>query len=145
MRPLRFVPIFFLSLVLPALAGGSASFHEDVLPLLQRSPEQTNVILQKLDFSDTGSAVRIGRKACPALDGARIAPYEFEAKEKGSQAFNLRVVINTNINFYDHNGRLVFQVVDGIPDENSGSLYGAESFGEEVSSIIIERKRDGTQ
>lgn len=132
-----FVQLFLSLTFLPTLsfAGGSVSFSQDMIPLLQDRPELINPILRRLEITDNGEANKLGSAICPALAGTRLPPYAFQAKERKDNN-ELLLIVNSNIDFYDREGNIVFRIIDGLPDD--GDPYEAVSYRETFSSIIFQ-------
>ncbi len=135
----------FLIFVSPnSFAGGTVSFAEDIIPLLRNRQALINPILHGLNINDTGESSRIGRVICPGLAGARIPPYVFHAREYGANGSELQLIINSNVDFYDRNGKIVFHIEDGIPNESDGDLALAVTLRETFSSIMIKVRKPVT-
>jgi len=85
-------------------AGGSITLA-DIQPLLDQQPKLWHFYLDHFDISPHGGGVRLG-KDWGELQGARVAPYEFEAKMKGdSGPYNLKITIETNGWYFDAKGK----------------------------------------
>lgn len=92
-------------LAVPALAGGSFIFQEDLEPLLEKDRRIGAFIMKSMDFDDVGDATRLGRHFSH-LGGKRIGPYSVYAKTKGSTGpYNLIVTVKTEATFIDEDGR----------------------------------------
>lgn len=103
----RFLRILFLLLTLlgpaPALADGSVSFDEDVMPLLHDRPD-LRAALAEVEFYQLGSGRRISGLMSPGLAGRRVGPYLFHALHWGRP---VEVRIATHARFFDREGRLL--------------------------------------
>ena len=87
-------------------AGGSVTLS-DIQPLIQQQPLLWKFFSDHLDISQNGGGLRLGSVGIP-LQGYRVGPYEFPARIKGSEgAYDLKVIINTDLYFLDANGKEV--------------------------------------
>jgi len=103
---LFFTLVLFLNSLL-AFADGSFLFKSDLLPILQSEKILGEHFLSSYDFSESGSASRLGNMVNPNLAGARVGPYCISGKLKGSEGqFNLKITIDTNVIYFDSNGKV---------------------------------------
>jgi hypothetical protein len=101
--------VVFLSLAGGAAwAGGSFSFEQDLLPILNQQPVIAKWLTGGLDFDETGDAIRIGQNVNPRFGGRRIGPYVILAKPKGATGpFTLEVTVETELICRDAAGKPV--------------------------------------
>lgn len=118
-------------------ADGTVRFSEDVLPLLKANPQLSEPLLRQFEIEEWGTAQRIGYRACPALAGKRLPPYVFRAKARAGDQAEYTLVVNSNVDFYGPEENLVYQIRDGLPDDNDEHLAEAVSLREAVSSIEL--------
>ena len=91
---------------LAALAAGTVSFDQ-VRFVLMQNPDIGGPVVGAYDFQTTGIATRLG-PAYGKLSGARIGPYDFRARPKGSKGdYNVAVRICTTRTFLDAGGNLL--------------------------------------
>jgi len=91
-----------------AWAGGSFSFEEDLLPILNQQPVIAKWLTGGLEFDQTGDAVRIGQNVNPRFGGLRVGPYVILAKPKGAAgSFSLEVTVETELICRDAAGKPV--------------------------------------
>ena len=96
--------VVLLLSVTPVFAGGSITL-DDLQPLLNQQPKLWRFFQEHFDISPHGGGMRLG-KDWGELQGARVAPYEFEAKMKGDTGpYDLKITIETNGWYYDANGK----------------------------------------
>lgn len=129
MRAFRFL-IPLAVLILPGLAnaGGSASW-QDAEEILSQAPQIRDHLLRSLDISEVGGATRFGRHF-EHLGGARIGPYQFEAKPRGASGdFQFLLVIETAATFLDGSG--------GVLGEND-EIEKATDFREQFVSASLQ-------
>jgi hypothetical protein len=85
-------------------AGGSITL-KDIQPILDQQPKLWHFFLDHFDISPHGGGVRLG-KDWGELQGARVAPYEFEAKMKGDPGpYDLKIKIETDGWYFDAQGK----------------------------------------
>jgi hypothetical protein len=88
-------------------AGGSLSFS-DLKDLLAQQPALAQFVADHLDVAEIGTGGRIGGRVNEELSGSRVAPYEFDAKAKGTSGdYNLMLVVEAETTFLDGKGRKV--------------------------------------
>jgi len=88
-----------------AFAGGTVDFVQDVQPIIMQRPFFAKFLFDTFDFEKSADAVTIGREVNPQLAGYRIGPYTVFAKKKGTAGpYNMEVVIDTNVHFFDAKG-----------------------------------------
>ena len=110
-------------------ADGSVSFAQDILPLMKERPTFERFIRETFKVTDTGWGVRIGNEAMPHLGGARMGPYQFQARWLSPAGeVPVTLVIDTEAHFFDRAGR----------DVTDGDLAQATSLKETFTSIEIE-------
>ena len=86
-----------------SFAGGSITL-DDLQSLLNQQPRLWKFYQDHFDISPHGGGMRLG-KDWGELQGARVAPYEFEAKMKGDPGpYNLKITIETNGWYFDAQG-----------------------------------------
>lgn len=85
-------------------AGGSESFTNQVLPILQQNNELAKALLNSFEFSDGIYAqTRMGNHT--KFGGQRLGPYTVLAKPNGSQStWVFEVIINTKWRVFDKEG-----------------------------------------
>ena len=89
-----------------ALAGGSFSTEENLMPLLNQQPKLKAWLLGALELDELGSANRIGNNVNPRLGGLRVGPYVVLAKPKGAPGdFTLELTFNTEISCLNAAGK----------------------------------------
>lgn len=101
-----------------AFGGGSISFEEQLLPIMNQDKVFADALLNTFDFSsnvfaqtDFGDHTRFG--------GKRLGPYTLLAKPKGSQStWVFEVTIITKWTIYDQKGNVI-----PLKDEN-GKMTG---------------------
>lgn len=120
-----------------AQAGGSVSFTDDVLPLLEPWPEALEPLLREYEISDPGEGVRIGRLTCPSLAGKVIAPYQFKARARSHPEKALLLIVNTDVHFFDKDGQVVYEIRDGIPEDDDRNLSHAVKLEEKATSLVL--------
>lgn len=102
--------ILFSSLI---IGGGSFHFEDDLRPILAQNPPLEDYIINTLDLSDSGIAMRIGQNVNPHLGGKRIGPYIMRAKPKGSEGpFIWEITFETEQVFTGEDGRIVSDISD---------------------------------
>lgn len=129
--------LFALALIafpLSAFAGGSVSFTDEVMPILRERPELSEPVLHGLQVSEIGEARRIGSRVSPALGGARLPPYVFQARKGGK---DLLLVVNTDVDFFNSEGHVVARLVDGEPADEGAGLADAVEMKERLSSVVL--------
>ena len=98
------VLVSFLSLA--AFAAGTVSFDQ-VRFVLMQNPDIGGPVVNAYDFQTTGIATRLGAHY-GKLAGARVGPYDFRARPKGSKGdYNVAVRICTTLTFLDSGGNLL--------------------------------------
>ena len=120
-----------------AYAGGSVEFESHVKPILMQEPTLAKKVMSTVEFSELGTAVRIGSSVSPALGGTRVGPYVFEARERGRADSNLLVTIDTHVDFFDKNGKLVYQMDDGEEIGSIENMKQAVRYKESFSAVKI--------
>jgi hypothetical protein len=81
-----------------AWAGGSFSYEQDLLPILNQQPVLAKWLTGGLDFDETGDAIRLGQNVNPRFGGLRVGPYVILAKPKGAAGpFTLEVTVETDL------------------------------------------------
>jgi hypothetical protein len=109
----------------PALADGSIEWSK-MAPLLAENPAVRDFVEATLDVRPGGLGVRFGWMY--PLGGARISPYRFEARRKGSQgSYDLDLTICTAPTFLDQDGK-------------PATWDTAHSFTERLSFVAINEK-----
>jgi hypothetical protein len=94
---------FFTLFTKGLLAGGSVSFEEQAVPLLQTQPVLLQFVQRSLDVAPVGSAIRLG-KDFGDNTGKRITPFSFEARPKGTTGpFTLLLIVNSTEGMNDNN------------------------------------------
>jgi hypothetical protein len=108
------------------LAGTHGSLsRSDIADLLSSKQPQLQRALAAFDLACVGDARMINRVENVKLNGARIGPYDFPAKPKGTpQPFCFTVHIETRATFIDAAGKTV-------------PLSKATDFREEVTSVSV--------
>lgn len=102
----------------PVLGGGSVSFDDQFLPLLQQNKPLAAALLKTFDFrdsvyaqSDFGDHTQFG--------GEKLGPYTVLAKPKGSASeWVFEITVQTTWTVYDRNGQVI-----ALKDEN-GKMTG---------------------
>lgn len=101
MRTIVLALILTVSAPLKLRAGGSVDWEFYALPILRKHPQFLKIIETSLDVRRVGVGVRVGRDASgnatiPELGvGARIPPFEFPARLKGSDGpYDLLLIIH---------------------------------------------------
>lgn len=132
----------FLTSVLLAVSvwanvGGSVLL-DDVRPILSQRKVLTGRLLEPLELSGEGEATRIGSSVIPALAGTRIGPYVFPAKMEGVRsAYNLEVVVTTEVYFLDKYGKVMGKWEDGQFEGSWNDLKRAVSLKENFMGLSI--------
>lgn len=86
-------------------------------------------VRETFKVTDTGWGVRIGNEAMPNLGGARMGPYQFQARWLSPAGeVPVTLVIDTDTHFFDRAGH----------DITDGDLRQASSIKETFTSIEIE-------
>jgi hypothetical protein len=98
------VPLLLIILLLAVqstFAGGTVEWEFHAFPILKKHPNLLKTIESSLDVRPVGWGVRVGRDASgnptiPELGvGARIPPFEFPARLKGSTGdYDLMLIIH---------------------------------------------------
>lgn len=97
----------------PVMGGGSFDFEDDLRPLLSQNPVLEEYIVNTLDLSESGIAMRIGQNVNPRFGGRRIGPYIMRAKPKGSEGpFIWEVTFETEQVFTDAEGKITSDMGD---------------------------------
>ncbi len=118
--------LIFLLFSSSLFAEGSFEFDTKLLPLLKKDNSIGKYLLETIDFSKSGSAIRIGQDVNPKLGGGRVGPYTIYAKPKGSSGpYIFKVTIVTSQKGKDEKG-------------NSVTILNASRIEEEIVSIEIE-------
>ncbi|CAM2173737.1 conserved hypothetical protein [Paraburkholderia sacchari] len=94
---------FFSSI---ALADGSVSYSELIVPMFKDRPQFGDFIKQSFTVTDTGWGIRINSPTMPHMGGVRMGPYRFQAtwhSPKGDVPVTL--VIDTKAQFFDSRHR----------------------------------------
>lgn len=112
-----------------ALEGtGSVSFVDDVVPILESRPVFKKFVLCNFDIVSDPMGVRIGGPTMPHMGGARMGPYSMYANWHGGNGdVRMILTINTNVKFFDKNGREV----------KGGGLRAAAKLTETFDSIEV--------
>lgn len=96
-----------------AYAGGTMGTDE-VIPLLKQQPALYEHLSTTLEFSSAAWAQRIGHVGRDRLAGARVAPYEFNARRKGHRGdWEFRLIVEAETTYFDEVGRKVTHF-DGV-------------------------------
>jgi hypothetical protein len=104
------------------------SFSQDILPLMKERPMFERFIQETFKVTDTGWGIRIGNEAMPHLGGARMGPYQFQARWLSPAGeVPVTLVIDTEPHFFDAAGH----------DISDGDLTQATSLKESFTSIEI--------
>jgi len=109
--------------------------------MLKESQALVKPTLDGLEINNIGTATRTGRDVCPALGGTRISPYIFDAKERGGIGTELEFIVNSDIDFYDSSGRIVFHVEDGVLGDSFDNLVRAVKLKETFRSFTVRIKK----
>ena len=89
------------------IAGGSVSFEEQAIPLLQTQPTLLQFVQQTLDVAAVGSGVRLGKDFGDNI-GKRITPFRFEARPKGATGpYTLLLIVNSLEGMNNNNANTV--------------------------------------
>lgn len=106
-HPYAVIACFLIALLMPSASWAGGSFViEDMIPVLDQTPDIKAYILGTLDLDKSGYANRIGNSVNPRLGGKRLGPYCINAKPKGAKGnFTLKLCINTAYDFRDEKGR----------------------------------------
>ena len=113
-------------------AGGSVSF-EDVEPLLRTQPATHKWLSSTLELPEMADAeIRFGNEF-KHLGGARMGPYTFRAKVKGSTPpVEIDVTVCTTAEFLDKSGKKVTKAVEKT----------AVKVSEKLAAILVRDARD---
>jgi len=134
---MAFLISFFVAVNAWASLGGSVLLDE-VRPILSQRKVLTSRLLEPLELKGEGGATRIGSSVIPALAGTRIGPYVFPAKMEGVRsAYNLEVVVSTEVYFFDKYGKLMGKWEDGQFDGSWSDLRRAVSLRENFLGLSI--------
>jgi hypothetical protein len=80
---------------------------DDIAALLKQKPELSRPFMEAFDLRDSAVGVRLGPHF-KHLGGARVGPYEVDARARGSHGgYDLKVVICTGLIFLDNRGKKV--------------------------------------
>jgi hypothetical protein len=87
-------------------AAGSFLVDVELKPILDQAPAVRSFLLDALEIQSSGWANRIGNNVNPRLGGTRVGPYCLRAKPRSAPGpYTLEVCVNTEILFFDANGR----------------------------------------
>jgi hypothetical protein len=97
----------------------------DVIPLLKQDPDLYIALTNSFDFRDSAVASLIGNVGKAHLGGARVAPYEFHAKPKGTNGpWIFKITVEAETKYYDKSGKEV-------------TLYDGEIIKEKLIGVRI--------
>ncbi len=106
-----------------AFAGGSVGFDQAARVISQDSKVE-RFVREVLDVRQDGIAVRLGPHF-KHLGGARVGPYSFEARIKGSKDYTLEITVCTEIHWIDAAGK------------DAADTFSASSFKEIFKSLVV--------
>ena len=108
-----------------AYALGSLS-TDDVIPILRQNSTLYDCLVKTFDFSKGAVGRRIGNVGEAHLGGARVAPYEFNARPKGSTGpWIFLIVVEADTKYFKKNGE-------------TATLFDGEVIKETLTGVRIE-------
>jgi len=119
-----------LTLILFALASTTAFAWgtletSDVLAIIRQNEVLYKSLTAAFEFGDAAVGNRIGNVGDAHLGGARVAPYEFSAKPKGSKGpWLFNIIVEAETKYYRKSGEEV-------------TLYEGEIIKEKLTSVKI--------